>query len=168
MTAHAMKGDKERCLSSGMDAYVTKPIQTNELLDVIESIAKSLVVTPTKNVQSKKSSVNMTELLARVDGDMSLLKEIVEIFLCDAPNLIADIQNSIACGDAKALERSAHALKGSVGNFAAKSAFEAAFKLEQIGRNNDMSKALNAYIALEEIMEQLKKTLVALDMEEAA
>lgn len=168
MTAHAMKGDKERCLASGMDAYVTKPIQTNELFEVIDGIGKSISLSSANNAPLIKSSVNMAELLARVDGDMSLLKEIVEIFLCDAPNMMADIQNSIACGDAEALEKSAHALKGSVGNFSAKPAFEAAFTLEKIGRSRDMSRALDAYIDLEKKMEQLKRTLVSLDMEEAA
>ncbi|MCE5324529.1 response regulator [bacterium] len=168
MTAHAMKGDKERCLESGMDAYVAKPIQSSELYKVLEDAGKSLVLPKKRTTPSDKSCFNMTELLARVDGDMSLLKEIVELFTCDAQNLMTQIQDAIASGDAGALEKSAHTLKGSVGNFAAKPAYDAAYRLEQIGHSGNLNGAHDAYVTLEDKIEQLQNTLAKLDMEEAA
>ncbi|MEN6356217.1 MAG: response regulator [Armatimonadota bacterium] len=168
MTAHAMKGDKERCLESGMDAYVAKPIQSSELFNVLEDIGKYRVMPKTSEALSGTPTLNMAELLARVDGDMSLLKEIIGLFASDAQYLMTEIQNAIASGDGAALERSAHTLKGSVGNFAAKPALDAAFRLEQIGHSGNLGGALDAYVTLEEKIEQLKKTLDGLDMEEAA
>jgi two-component system, sensor histidine kinase and response regulator len=169
MTAHAMKGDRERCLENGMDGYVSKPIRADELFAVLEGIAsprentdKQEVVTEMKNI------LDMDELLAHVDGDTSLLKEIVVLFMEDCPLLMARLQDAIACGDAEEIERAAHSLKGSVGSFAAKAAFNSALTLEQMGKSADLQGAPDAYAALEGEIGRLKNALLDLTMDEAA
>jgi two-component system, sensor histidine kinase and response regulator len=72
--------------------------------------------------------------LSRVGGDAELLKEIAQLFIDDYPRAMEDIRQAADRGDAKSLERSAHGLKGSVANFGAPSAVEAARKLESMGR----------------------------------
>jgi len=170
MTAHAMKGDRERCLSAGMDGYVSKPIRANELFDVLETLAAGRCSCPEASTDhdSKTTSIDIKELLSRVDGDEMLLKEIIALFLEDYPGLMAQIQDAVAAGDNAGLERVSHTLKGSIGNFAAKSAFDAALRLEMIGRSGDMSAAREAYIALEEEIRRLAVSLSTLTLDEAA
>lgn len=169
MTAHAMKGDRERCLEAGMDGYVAKPIQIEELNRILENVSEEKSQKPASKQRSCKiPCIDMNELLSRVDGDMHLVKELAGIFIDDYPQLMHEIQDAIACGDADLLQKTAHTLKGSVGNFAAKSVFNAALRLERIGSSGDLSGAREAYIALEEKIECLKSALAALDMEEAA
>ena len=169
MTAHAMKGDRERCLEAGMDGYVSKPIRADELFAALEGIASPQENTgKQEDVTEMRNILDMDELLAHVDGDTSLLKEIVVLFMEDCPLLMAGLQDAIARGDAKEIERAAHSLKGSVGSFAAKAAFNSALRLEQIGRSADLHAAPDAYAALEGEIDELKNTLLDLTMDEAA
>ena len=121
MTAYAMKGDKEKCLEVGMDGYVSKPINAQELFDTIES----LLGTP--NVEHHAGNnvekvVDRSQVLERVGGDKELLAEVVGLFLEDCPKLFEQMSAAIRRGDAEELQKVAHTLKGSVGNFSAKSA----------------------------------------------
>ena len=99
--------------------------------------------------------INKDEVMERVGGDVELLMEIVEIFIGDYPRLMSNIKNAITQSDSKGLERNAHALKGSVSNFAAASVYNIALGLEVMGRNNNMSGADEVYTGLEREIEQL-------------
>ena len=158
MTAHAMKGDKERCLDAGMDAYVAKPINSKELFETIESFfegpsAGEAPVPPSGNDGPK---LDKAALLDRVGGDTELLGELAVIFKDDCPRLLDEIRDAVSLGDAEKLGRSAHTLKGSVGNFAAEDAFQAALLLEKIGREGEMPLAQNA---LEELEKEIQSVL---------
>lgn len=169
MTAHAMKGDRERCLEAGMDDYVSKPIRADELFAALEGFASPQADTgKQEDVTVVRNVLNMDELLAHVDGDAALLKEIVGLFIEDYPLLMARLQDAIACGDAKEIERAAHSLKGSVGSFAAKAALNSALRLEQIGKSGDLTEALGAYTTLDAEIDELKTVLLDITMDEAA
>ena len=73
------------------------------------------------------------------------------------------ISDAVEIGDGDALMKAAHTLKGSVGNFGAKAAFEAAIKLEVMGRNNDLDKATDAFDDLEKEIEKILPALSALE-----
>ena len=84
--------------------------------------------------------------LSRAGGDIGLLREIAMLFLDNHAKWVAEIREAAECGDGQALELAAHGLKGSVANFGAEAAVEAALELEQIGRRRDLAevtKALN-------------------------
>ena len=87
--------------------------------------------------------------LARVGGDLDLLKEIAALFLEEYPRELDEIRKALATGDAHTLERSAHGLKGSVANFGARAAVDAAFQLEQFGRSGKLDQVPPALAALE-------------------
>jgi PAS domain S-box-containing protein len=161
MTAHAMKGDRERCLEAGMDNYVSKPIKAQELFDVIESLVSASAKAETEKPAEQQADeiFDKTAALDRVDGDAELLMELVEAFFEEYPGLLSQIRESIAQGDSQTLMRAANTIKGSVGIFAAKPAFEAAFKLEMMGRNGDLAHAEEAYAALEAEIKRLKPAL---------
>ena len=100
--------------------------------------------------------------MGRVGGDMELLAEMTELFIEDYPRLLSEIQNSIKRHDSTALEYNAHTLKGAIGNFAAASAVEAAFRLEKMGSDSNTVHADKAYAVLEKEMERLEPALYAL------
>ncbi len=93
------------------------------------------------NAQVPESVLDLQLALARVGGDKELLREIAVLFIEERPRAVAEIQEAIAAQDAAKLENAAHALKGSVANFGARDAVEAAFRLEQMGRAKEMSEA---------------------------
>lgn len=101
-------------------------------------------------------------LLERIGGDVEFLQEIAGLFLEECPKLVFEIRTAIASGDAGALERAAHTLKGSVSNFAAQPASEAARRLELIGRTGHLQEAPEACGALETEIERFTLALVAL------
>jgi CheY-like chemotaxis protein len=161
MTAYAMKGDRERCMEAGMDGYVSKPIKTQELFDAIESLVgtSAEAETTAQAEQHADEIFDKAAVLDNIDGDVELLRELVETFFEEYPELLSQIREAIAHGDNTALMRAAHTLKGSVGVFATKPAFEAALKLEMMGRNGDLAHAEEAYAVLEKELERLKMAL---------
>jgi HPt (histidine-containing phosphotransfer) domain-containing protein len=96
--------------------------------------------------------------LSRVGGDAELLKEIALLFIDDYPRAMEDIRQAADRGDAKSLERSAHGLKGSVANFGAPSAVEAARKLESMGRTAQLAKVEE----VQQVIRTLELALAAL------
>jgi PAS domain S-box-containing protein len=159
MTAHAMKGDKEKCLAAGMDDYVSKPINRDELFSVIEKFAKGGEATGNSTPLSSKDDEAFTSgvfdiagALEIAGGDKAFLKELADLFLENFPGYVAKIQEAISMEDSGALEGAAHDLKGSVGNFAAKRAYNAAYQLEVIGNKGTLA---DADQLLSELMEEL-------------
>jgi len=151
MTAHAMKGDRERCLAAGMDGYTSKPIRIRELEQAIAQLVSPSrpAEGPLPEETQEDAVIDRAALLAGVDGNRRLLRELVRLFLADCPLRLRGIKEAVRRGDAEALRREAHTLKGSVGNFAAKQALAAAERLEVMGRDGDLDKAGAACIALE-------------------
>ncbi|MCP5112979.1 MAG: Hpt domain-containing protein [bacterium] len=101
----------------------------------------------------------MAVALSRVGGDEELLKEIAEIFLDQLPEALSDIRQAAEAGDAAALERTAHSLKGSIGNFGAQAAFDAALRLEMMGRSSELAGTGAALGELESALEHLNPVL---------
>ena len=103
--------------------------------------------------------INKTELLEEIDGDWEFLEESVEILMEDAPTLLTEIKNGLAANDAEAIWQNAHALKSMVGNFFAKRSFEAAHRVETLGRNGDISEVDMEILILEIEIQQLISAL---------
>jgi CheY-like chemotaxis protein len=146
LTAHAMKGDAERCLAAGMDAYLAKPLQAAELVAVMARLVPDSVI-------------DGARLLERVGGDRRALAEVARIFLADAPRRMREIRRAIAKGDARALRGAAHTLKGAVSNFGADGAVEAAFELQKIGERAQLEEAPAALERLEAELKAVRREL---------
>jgi CheY-like chemotaxis protein len=145
MTAHAMKGDRERCLEAGMDDYLSKPVQKAELFRVLEAQGSTRPATgPEAAVVSNDAVFDMSVALDRVDGEREVLEEIVRLYLTDAPSRLEEIEQGLAQGDAKRLVCAAHSLKGATGCLGGSRAADAAQRVEQLAANADLDHAVEA------------------------
>ncbi len=106
--------------------------------------------------------LNLAAALERVGGDQELLEEVAQLFLDTSPDLFTAIGHAVEARDARALERAAHTLKGSVGNFGADATFQAALQLEKMGRSGNLTGVDEAYHALETEMNRLRPALATL------
>jgi CheY-like chemotaxis protein len=166
MTAHAMKGDRERCLEAGMDGYISKPIESEELYRAIETYGPSVTsAAPPSEVQLEQSSpddvLDWSAALQQVQDRPDLLKEVGLVFLDECPKLLTEVQQSIAEGNAPRLRRAAHTLKSTAAIFAAKPTVESAHALEILGQQGTLTTAAAACATLEAHAQQLMQTLAA-------
>jgi len=164
ITAHAMQGDRARCLEAGMDAYVSKPIRALEVLETIEGLVSIYPAAAVRKPGRRRAGVGVDEvaLLANVGGDRKLLRELVELFLTDCARWSAGIREAVKARDAEALARTAHALKGSAGMFSREGVFEAARTLERMGRERDLAGAKKVRAILEREISLLEESLTSL------
>ena len=165
MTAHAMKGDRERCLKSGMDGYLSKPIRSQLLYEMVEGVAataredhdphaeSSSNDSPTESIMDWKAAVD------RVGGRVDLLKQMVGLFFKETDKLLPALHTAIAQQDMVKVQRNAHSIKGSASCFAAPPAVSAAVRLEFMGRDGDLTGAEEAYSLLEIEIERLRQAL---------
>jgi HPt (histidine-containing phosphotransfer) domain-containing protein len=176
-----------------MDGFLMKPVTPRELLEVIDRCrgtgagravgfpaGRAVADEPpgemraVEDVRGSKGSkdedvrLDRKEILSRLDNDTVLLGRIVDMYLDQAPEQIAELGRFIAAGDARGLERAAHKLKGSVGYFGAREAMSAALRLEEIGRTGTLAEAGPALDRLERELGRFAKALRDLRKESAA
>ncbi len=162
MTAHAMQGDREKCIEAGMDDYIAKPVNPQDLADTLEKwlgelegVALSRRSKPVRGLAPRKEVFDRNTLVERLMGDEELADGVLSIFLEDAPKQIAGLKEALEKGDAPVLHRRAHTIKGAAANVSALMLQEVALRMERLGEEGDLEGAAALLPALEEALEAL-------------
>ncbi len=143
MTANAMTGDRERCLEAGMNGYVSKPVKPETLFMEIQRVLQADADSSSQNTPSIPSQApdetanaqaapifDRADALSRIDGDKELLAVLLDMFLADAPNYLAEIDNALSNQDWPRLHRAGHTLKGVFATFSARRGENVARQME--------------------------------------
>ncbi|MDB5389756.1 MAG: sensor protein [Planctomycetaceae bacterium] len=168
MTAHAMQGDRERCLAAGMDDYISKPIQLNELVAVLARVAAAasidlteligdateIVGSESSAVKSLQGIINWRSALESVGNDLELLQEILLVVLEEVPKWLHALRQAVQQSDATLLKRTAHTVKGSLSQVGAESAASIAERLEAMGTKHELTHAAATLLELEVDLEE--------------
>lgn len=151
MTAHAMKGDREKFLQSGMDDYISKPINKLQLYSMVEKYASI------KNIVANNSiPADLPNILRQLGNDLELTSEVLDIFFTDFPLDIAQFHHAINQVDTERIAQIAHGLKGELGNLGANKAFDLALQLEKLAKTENLSNASSILEQLTAEVEELK------------
>jgi PAS domain S-box-containing protein len=168
MTANALAGDRETCLAAGMDDYISKPVRIDELETVLQRGIKAMDTasqsSPLPPPPGEGATVdleaiqNLREL--RMEGEPDPLAELVELFLADTPERIAQMKDSLQRADGHGLEAAAHSLKGSASNLGARNMAADCARLMQGGRKGEFASAAKIVRAIDENFSKVKAILL--------
>jgi two-component system sensor histidine kinase/response regulator len=158
MTAHAMQGDRQRCLDAGMDEYVSKPIRVAQLFDTIKSVCREREDSE-KSSDSTGGAQYWTQALDAVGGDHDLLKVLTESVVDEAPRMMDAVRRSVRDRDPDGLQSAAHTLKGAIRYFGNSEAFTEAIRLEEMGQDGNLEEAPGLLARLEVEIESLVSAL---------
>jgi CheY-like chemotaxis protein len=147
MTAHAMAGDRERCLAAGMDDYVSKPLRKEELFRVLNGAEGE--ADEDEDETGTTLLYSREELLSQCDGDEELMRELISIFHDNTPQIVEAIGEAVEKNDAPALAAHAHKLLSSLGAFGAGRARALVLRLEKQGLESDFGGAKERFRKLE-------------------
>jgi signal transduction histidine kinase/DNA-binding response OmpR family regulator len=171
LTAHAMKGDRERCLAAGMDDYVAKPLQSRELYAAIERVRGGDENHWEREGRSTTDSdpvIDHELLMESSCGDPALAADLIRMYLDQSPIRIAELQSALDSNDRGAMERAAHQLRGSLGTIGASHVVEVATRLEELSRSAALEALADALAELEREMTRVLPELLSIERDKAA
>jgi CheY-like chemotaxis protein len=171
VTAHAVKGDRERCLAAGMDGYLSKPLRCQELRRIIDDVlregrahnpagpASAPATGPTGGVLDTETA------LALLEGDEALFAELVALYLVELPRLLAELRSALAAGELLAVGHGAHRLSGLAKTLASRAAGDAAVRLEEASKKGDRAAVADSSAEVESQFTRLQLALAGLRLQ---
>ncbi len=172
MTAHAMDGDRDKCLKAGMDDFLVKPIQPNELAKMLN---RWLSINLTERETDARPAAGLTEekdfgydeknifdaddLLGRLMTDKDSCRPIVAGFLADISTYVLALKNFLRSGDAHSVQYQAHTIKGAAANVSCYRLKKTAHEMEEAGEAGNLEKAASLLPGLEEEIALIRKVM---------
>ncbi|MCP4576228.1 MAG: PAS domain S-box protein [Deltaproteobacteria bacterium] len=171
MTAHAMKGYRERCLETGMDDYIAKPLRRKELLTIAEKWTSGIYdcrlmpddCIALRGNQESEAPMEYAKALEEFEGDEAFLMEVLEGFIGNVTSQIGIIREAISDGDSEIVRREAHSIKGGAANLTADELSKIAFELENIGRSGMLEEGIDSLQKLEREFFRLERFVAKRD-----
>jgi HPt (histidine-containing phosphotransfer) domain-containing protein len=180
ITAHAMQGDREKCLESGMDDYVTKPVSSQSLTEVLKKWLPNenlehgqtkyeRLPDPDEGQSESVSTIcenssplifDRAGMMARLMDDKELARTVAEGFFEDIPRQIEALRGYLEAQDAPGAERQAHTIKGASATVGGEALRAVAYKMELAGKAGDLTAVKTGLAELESQFERLKQTMV--------
>ncbi len=170
LTAHAMKGDRERCLEAGMDEYVTKPIRSQDLFSAMRQVLKrrserSVSVKPRLEDPAPPPSpginIDFDAIRRYTEGDENIIREASLVFIEETPRLVEELRDRLARNDTEEVGRVAHSLKGLAASMAAVNTERIAARLEEAARVHPLEQGNELFALLLSAIEGARDTLQA-------
>jgi CheY-like chemotaxis protein len=159
LTARAMKGDQERCLAAGMDDYVSKPVQPEDLLRALGRCVPASAEESDRACRVRdaaEDALDAAALLTRVKGNVKLLVEILRLCPAEFARLMDELETAVARQDARRIQFGAHALKSTLGSLSAAPAYATALRLEQMGQTGNLDRVEEAFRLLQEQVQRVQ------------
>ncbi|MCK5241737.1 response regulator [bacterium] len=148
MTAHALQGDRERCLASGMDDYISKPINRHKLFELLDRLTEHIrqakneskelshaVIEPLVYDATDMPIVNLRSALDRADGDQGLLNELLQSFIQNSEKLLPTLKEAISQMDYTAIRKTVHSLKGTAANLSCERVRSQTLRLDELAKS---------------------------------
>jgi CheY-like chemotaxis protein len=167
ITANALQGDREKCLAAGMDDYISKPVQMDELLRALtESGSQASQTSPVCLIEETKTAIFDPTMLGQFQAEMGqdgaeMAAELIEVFLADTPHRLTELQASLAQADADRLQKVAHSLKSAAALLGATNLSKLCQELETMGRSGVLVEAAEKVTEAIATYDQLESILMA-------
>jgi len=163
LTAHAMTGDRERCLQAGMDEYITKPVRAEQLFDTMSLVLQS----PSREgppgdrpPAASTALIDWERVMLALDTDRQRLRTFLDAVIEMLPGLLRSLREAVAAGDGARLQFTARTLVDTIRCLGVDEVLHEAFELERMGRDDRLQEARECFPAFAQAMERIRQACI--------